>query len=452
MTRWLLVCSTLALPLEAQDDIPAAVAGLFDEDWRRRNNAARSLAADAELDLALLLHVVKAEYASDRYRTGSVAPIVYYGGRGYRSRWAGALAPPGLEYFQSAGWLPDPVVEPSDLVLPLGTRLLAAWVLQRQLAAGTALDTANAAVFRADLSRVVEQAEDEGLRVQAALALSTLQLPELDDPLLRSEGPARAIVHVQQYRSPGGGSFLHRLVQEGHGPARAHAMNALSAAAIAEVSETRAAILRCFLEAERGVAAHAGPAVLDLGDAAMPALIAACGHHGTETRRRALDQLLRRGKAARPAATAVIGLVGDPDEKVALWAPQVLAAMELEGDVARQAVQVLTGRFPDAARDEKVAIFYALGHMGDAADDKAVELLARGARTRSNDWPWFAPVCVRSLRFLGRADVLSVHELESMLRATDAGPEAAAALPLRRRGGAGARAGTQGPGRALVGH
>lgn len=351
------------------------VAQLKDADWRRRNAAAETLDAlpPSELPVRELLALAASDLGAREPEQVEPLGMGRVSGR-FASRLDRLLDPPDL-------WLPSgwrfrlsPGTVPQDLHtlgIPFSTRVLAVYLLRR-------LDTE---AVRSVLAAIVRGPDGTAAR-QAALALAgggsesrahliaVLGTPSLPDPrrrvvagALADSSAARATVE----------SWIERVPWD----AGRHLLEEAT-----EASEFTLRVASRFLGcADDATARLAARELVSCGENALPVLRAALADTEDPVRAgAALAATAGLGPRGRPLAPQVLARIGSTDARLALWAPQVLNALELEGEAAAAAAARLRARLgqsPPVA--ERVALVQALGSLGPPAEETLGLLRAAAA-------------------------------------------------------------------------
>ncbi len=432
----------------AQAPAPQPIDGLFAEDWRERNAAARALIAAERIDEAGLMAAVRGEHAPTEQP--GIERLMGLGG-GAAGRFADpvreALRPPELLRAQLRMAVQDlsarQLTDTADLCIPWSTRTLALFVAaERSLFSTRMLDAAtacaegqagepalNAAVYLRRAGGVAQErrlrllaATDTGPRMVAALVAA---LP--DDPAARAdvlhvlrgddaERAARVLAGLWRFRHGAWSrepEFVRALLDLVGDQDR-------SRGELAEVAQQAAALLaaieppplasireRLIAAPARGVVALAWQLGADAQELA-PALVE-----------------FLRASAERHADDAIV------------WAELALGRMGLRGDAARSAVAALMVRVAtDPPRRERLAIATAFAGLGEGLDATAKNWLLRTAQPT-----WFrvldARVALQTVAALRLGAGIPLDRLRKLTQDRDRDLARAAAVLLCAHGAEG---------------
>lgn len=375
---------------------------LFDRDWRARNRGASALAASATIDIERLLAIAEGKapgaYAVEYVPDG---PWFTYVGIGEDPELlCQVLDTPGeLVATNTSSGVGAELRLPENFWVPWPTRVLAFWLLGTRREGGArALQVCMEALANRHQRQVQRQA------AWAFVQLGEIDLPRVREAL-RDEQIAGLIARELCSRGDAGCTELASHLDGDDDVARATALQYLPRGWLREHLAIIERIALLFLHGDGDLARHAGTALRELRDAALPPLRDALRSDHPRARQRAVAIALLLEQAVSERDRAQLAAAARTDDRlVQLAAVRSLDRLEALGEVPLAVVRGLIEQ-PWLVRPRNLRMLAAHGTAGmpdlaywlrrdDEFDDKwqrtaaldACERLGSGTRPELERW------------------------------------------------------------------
>jgi hypothetical protein len=357
-----LVTALLVASLPAQ---APEVDGLLAMDWRKRNEAALTLARGEVPDVAGLIRVLQTDWK------GEVEIRGRYGGRPPKAsdldpvlRMLHQLRMDLIE--KPSPWPPEmlPPRDAADLVVVWHPHQLALWLLTSRPSA------------RAEAASALANVPRHGVALQRAWLSLAQPEPEALVRMFQDDEGGWSLADVLNEAAPRWDDVLRAGLARGSADGRGGIL-ALGRPELVSTPEAMAGVVDLFATAkDTWQYKRAGWTLMQLGAQAVPVLASRLADAG-EGRLRVLGMLSLLSEHAAAAAIELEGLLDSEDREVHLLALAALRNAQLPEPIRRQLASRLLAWIKPGKGKTGMFVIDVLGNLGDAADAAVLAALKR---------------------------------------------------------------------------